>query len=339
MSLFSPAPPELNALPGLVLRPFDPAADFPALTEFIATANLHDGVDWLPTESTLRDDLWRPTERFDPSTDVVIAEVGVQMVGVAETSWRIRGDVVYHELGVTVRPEARRLGLGATLLERIEGRAREIAAARGDADGVGRVRVLGGHSEDQVSGPAELAGRFGYLPHTFGSLLRRPLDRPIAAAAMPEGFEIRPVTSEHHRAIWAADEEAFLDHHEPPVRDEGDFEALFAEPELDTALWVVAWAGDEVAGSVLTYIWASENERLGVRRGWLESVSVRRPWRGRGLARALVTRSLERLRARGMDEAVLGVHGDNPTGALALYEKTGFETYRRWTRWRKPLAG
>lgn len=348
MSLLAPPSPPpaalTTAIPGLALRRFDPAADFGALAELFCVANIHDGVEWAPSEASLRDDEWRPTERFDPTADVLVAEVDGRMVGVAETSWRLRGDVIYHEIGVTVHPDVRRRGLGAVLLGRIEERAREVAGRpdpdRADPDrahGVGRTHVLGGHSEDHVAGASALVRRFGYAAHTYGFLMRRPLDQPIVPVALPDGLEVRPVTSDQHRVIWAADEEAFRDHPEPAQRDEGDFEAFFGEPELDTGLWEVAWAGDEVAGSVMNFVWTSENERLGIRRGWLEHVSVRRPWRGRGLARALVTRSLERLRSLGLDEAMLGVHGENPLGALALYEKTGFEVHRRWTRWRKPL--
>ena len=65
------------------------------------------------------------------------------------------------------------------------------------------------------------------------------------------------------------------------------------------------------------------------------SVFTRRPWRKRGLASALIGRSLELLRERGMTSAVLGVDADNPTGALALYERAGFEPSYRASAWRK----
>jgi len=52
---------------------------------------------------------------------------------------------------------------------------------------------------------------------------------------------------------------------------ESDFEAWYAIPGIDTSLWRVAWDGDEVAGSVMTFVWPAENEALedaaGVRHG------------------------------------------------------------------------
>jgi len=104
---------------------------------------------------------------------------------------------------------------------------------------------------------------------------------------------------------------------------------ITASPELDTGLWRVAWDGDEVAGSVMNFIYPAENDALGVRRGWLDHVSVRRPWRRRGLASALIVASLHALRDAGMTEAALGVDAENPTGALQLYEGLGFLRTKR----------
>ena len=55
-------------------------------------------------------------------------------------------------------------------------------------------------------------------------------------------------------------------------------------------------------------------------RGWLDQVSVRRPWRRRGVAHALIAAALRELSGRGLQRAVLGVDAHNPNGALGLYE-------------------
>ena len=114
-------------------------------------------------------------------------------------------------------------------------------------------------------------------------------------------------------------------------------ESWIDQPTFDPTLWVVAYDGDEVAGGVINAIHPFENEALGINRGWLHSVFTRRAWRRRGLARALIARSLVLLKERGLDEGVLGVDADNPTGALGLYEKIGFVTFERSTAWRRPF--
>jgi mycothiol synthase len=78
-----------------------------------------------------------------------------------------------------------------------------------------------------------------------------------------------------------------------------------------------------------------ENRQHGRLRGVVEEVFTRGPWRRRGLARALVARTLTRLRDRGMTSASLSVDGLNPQRAMALYESVGFEiasTEIEWTR-------
>jgi ribosomal protein S18 acetylase RimI-like enzyme len=141
-----------------------------------------------------------------------------------------------------------------------------------------------------------------------------------------------------HRTIFEAEDEAFRDHWGHRAPTDGDFKQVFSMPELDTSMWQVAWDDDEVAGVVQAWIWPSENEKLGVARGWLEKISVRRPWRRRGLARALTARGLAALRDRGMTDAMLGVDADNPTGALGLYVDLGFEVDQRSTTFRRPIS-
>ena len=156
---------------------------------------------------------------------------------------------------------------------------------------------------------------------------------------MPDGFELRPVTPDQHEAIWRANREAFRDHWGGSDESIEVMQRILGDPDTDTSLWLIAWDGDEIAGGVWNEIRATENETLGVRRGWLDSVFTRRPWRRRGLAAALIGRSLALLRERGMTSAMLGVDADNPTGALGLYEAAGFEIHDRFVAVRKLMDG
>jgi ribosomal protein S18 acetylase RimI-like enzyme len=73
------------------------------------------------------------------------------------------------------------------------------------------------------------------------------------------------------------------------------------------------------------------------KRGYTEHVFVRRPWRRRGLAKALLVRSLGVLKEEGVDEAELGVDSENDSGAYGLYERLGYVTERTDIWFRKPL--
>ena len=74
---------------------------------------------------------------------------------------------------------------------------------------------------------------------------------------------------------------------------------------------------------------------MGTKRGWLEKISVRRPWRKRGLGRALTAAAMAHLRDAGMTEAMLGVDAENPTGALGLYESLGFTVSSQSQAWQR----
>jgi mycothiol synthase len=219
------------------------------------------------------------------------------------------------------------------LLHWAEARSRQAAAESTALEPHAITRWV---SETQTGAIALLKAE-GYQQVRYGFMMVRSLADPIPDAPMPEGLEVRPVVEADHRRIWEADAEAFRDHWDAGERTEEDFVALFSIPGIDTSMWRVAWDGDEVAGSVMNFVFAEEIEKLGIRRAWLEHISVRRPWRRRGLAAALIADSLRELRDRGLEEAALGVDAENLSGALRVYESLGFRRYRMGIAYRKPL--
>ena len=329
---------EAAGLPADVrVRPFDYDTDLPAFAALVAEVNAFDGHDHFPTVQTLGVQ-WSRTALFDPGRDGVVVEDDRGWVAMVSVDPQVRDAKVIHLIEGWIRPDRRRAGIGRALLAWSERHAAELVAMRSiepwalpQFTGFGVLR-----DNPAAIGFAEATD---YEPVRYGFVMRRDLAEPIPdAPALPAGIEVRPVRPEHHRAIWDADQEAFLDHFEPRKRDESDFQATFHGPNTDTSMWRVAWDGDDVVGSVMNEIDAEENARLGVRVGWLEHVSVRRPWRGRGVAKALIIDSLRTLRERGMELAALGVDAENPNGALALYEGLGFRPHETWVTYRKALA-
>lgn len=322
--------PDAPAIAGLRFRPFDPVRDYGAFVDLIREANIADGLEYIPTAENLRLE-HEHGGAFDPRRDVLLAEVDGVLVGAAQTDVRTRDGIGVHQLDGWIRPAWRRRGLGRALLHWTERRAQEVA--RGD--GRGPERAMSAWPDSEQAGATALYASEGYAIVRYGFLMVRDLADAIPDAPLPAGIEVRPVSAADHRRIWDADTEAFQDHWSPGERTEADFTSWFATPELDTGLWRVAWDGDEVAGSVMSFIWSDENETLGLRRGWLEHISVRRPWRRRGLASALIAQSLHALRRAGMTEAALGVDAENLTGALRVYEALGFRRLRTGVSYRK----
>jgi mycothiol synthase len=156
-------------------------------------------------------------------------------------------------------------------------------------------------------------------------------------ASLPAGIEIRPVTQEQLRTIFDADTEAFRDHWGFSEPTEGDWVQFLEFPHRDETLWKVAWDGNRVAGQVRSFVNELENTTFDRKRGWTEFISTAREWRGKGVATALICESLRELESRGMDEAALGVHVENPHGAMRLYQKLGFAVQSRGAVYEKPM--
>jgi mycothiol synthase len=325
--------PDAPPIPGLRFRLFDPARDYEPLVDLIREANTADVVEFIPTVENLRTDHDNGGE-FDPRRDVLLGDVDGALVAAAETSVRTRDGIGVHQVEGWVRPAWRRRGLGRALLHWTERRAIEVAGV----DGRPPQRALSSWPDEDQVGATALYASEGYRIVRYSFLMVRDLAEEIRAVPLPDGPEIRAVEAGDHRRIWDADTEAFRDHWNSGERTDADFASWFATPELDTSLWRVAWEGDEVAGSVMSFIWAAENEALGQSRGWLEHVSVRRPWRNRGLASALIADSLQALRAAGMTEAALRVDAENVSGALRVYESLGFRRSRTGVSFRKDFS-
>lgn len=317
-------------------RPFSYPADLPAMAELVAAVSHVDGDEWFPTAGVLAVH-WRATPLFDPERDCLVVEDGAGMAAMVSVEPQVRAGKTIHWVEGWVRPDRRRQGIGRALLGWAERHALEIVRTRA-IETVDLPQFMGFGIVESNPAALAFAGSTGYARVRYGFQMHRDLAEPIADRRLPAGIELRPVRPEHHRQIWDADVEAFRDHFEPRERDETDFVAAFTAPNVETDLWRVAWDGNEVVGSVMNQIDPDENAKAGLDIGWLEHVSVRRAWRGRGVGSALIVASLHALRERGMTVASLGVDGENLTGALRLYEQLGFRRHKTWITHRKPLA-
>jgi mycothiol synthase len=324
-------------IPGLTLREHTggtaPAALMVPIANAVYAVNRMDEVT---TVADLENWLGHTTNGFDPSSDVVLAEVDGALVGYAWVDWADTTDGLREfRLGGYVHPDWQGRGIGRRLLAWQEAHARAHPAAAAST----RPLTLGSWASDLNLSKARLLAAAGYATaRYFFEMLRPGLDE-VEVPPLPDGLEIRPVVNDRasKKQLWDADVEAFADHWGGFDSSESAFEAWLARPFQDADLWVVAWDGDDIAGAVVNTIYTDDNEAFGRRRGWLDSVFVRRAWRRRGLGAAMVARSLMRLREAGMTEAMLGVDSDNPSGALALYERAGFEVHRRSSAYRKPM--
>ena len=235
-----------------------------------------------------------------------------------------------------VRPGLRTLPLDEVFLDLIEERFAQLAHELGRAGhSQSPVRLLT-FNEPVLDGRRRLllSRGFAIVRQTFQMRLDfgGGLGGPPGPARLPGGIVVCPARlGEDDRLLYAADEEAFSEHfgYQESSFEEWSVETVRHEL-LDPGLWLVAWDGSEVAGQALAL------PREGEAR--INSLSVRKPWRGRGLGQALLQAMFQVLADRGYPFVRLFVDSQNETGAVDLYLKVGMREERRFEAFEKTFV-
>ena len=192
-------------------------------------------------------------------------------------------------------------------------------------------RLLRTGVQDDLQDQIALLEQHGFRPARYFYRMRRDLSQPIPAGAPPEGITLRPYRPEQSLGMLQAFNESFADHWGFEPVTESDWNQFFLKrADFRPDLTFAALHGDEVVGFSFNIVNRETNARYGVQEGWVNVLGVRRAWRTRGVASALLCASMHAFKAAGLDDAALGVDTENPTGALRLYERLGFTQVKRF---------
>jgi mycothiol synthase len=221
-------------------------------------------------------------------------------------------------ISATIDPAWRGRGIGRALLDWQDGRARQMLAAM-DPDLPGRIAV---YVDEHHADRRRLYAAAGFSPKRVFREMRRDLAEPVEPEVVPEGMEVVAWTPDLDEVVRRSHNEAFRDHwgSQPAAPESWSRMHRNLVPEWS----MVALAGDEVAGYALTSRHEHRWESLGHSEGFVEVLGVRRPFRGTGVARALLASVLAALQRDGIDQAALDVDTENPSGAHHFYERMGF---------------
>jgi mycothiol synthase len=241
---------------------------------------------------------------------------------------------LYYQISFLIK-EYREKGVWPLMVAENESRLRQLAV---DPTGV-RERYFQAWASDFQKDWIAVLESCGYrVTRRFNNMLFQ-LEGEISVKPLPPGLEVRPVLPEHMRSVWEAQKEMNAGLFENVAEDwvEEKFPVWLANPENNPRFWQVAWDGDRLAGMVLAHSDDKANLERDRKHSYTEHIFVRPAWRGRGLASALIGRSLQVLKEHGMSVAELGVDTENESAAFRLYENLGYRTYQVDTWFRKPI--
>ena len=268
------------------------------------------------TEATVRQ--WLTAPELDLEHDVRLALREGRLVGYA--------DVAPHPepkywLDVRV-PISEPDEVRDVLLDWGEGRSRERAAS-----------LVRAFTYDRDTPEKVALERRGYELIRHSYRMRIDFDRDPPGPAWPRGVVVRSATDADLELAYATYTETFTDTWEFGADPFDEWRHWMVDDGLDLSLWFFAEENGEVAGVALCKPWEAE-EGL----GWVRVLGVRRPWRRRGVGRALLLHAFGEFRRRGFHGVGLGVDAASLTGAHHLYESAGMRVYRRSDIYEKTLA-
>ena len=312
----------LESLPGLTWRPFA-RDDLPAIAAFFAECETH---DHNPDRQSLTglQEFW-DSPRSRPDEDTLVGHDAAGQV--AAVGWAGCNRVVTETRGVylggAVRPDRRGEGVGRAVLqwELAHGLAWDRQARR---PGFGPLvmRLYAPSTQDEVR---DLAERHGLpLERYFFELSRELDDHP--PTARPDGVRIVGWEPARSREVQHMLDGAFRDHWGHTDRTDEMWDEVVGASAFraDWSLLALDEATDTVVGAALNCAYEQDWLATGLREGYTDQLGVASTHRGRGTAAALLTESMRRFAAAGMQAAALGVDAANRSGALRLYESLGY---------------
>ncbi len=313
----------IDRLPeGFTVRP-PTMDDVKSTTALIRLCDIAEHGDSVATESNTAA-AWREiTETLKDAALLVFAPEG-QLFGYARA--RNVANVKFYVF-IRVHPDYAQSGIQAYLLHRLEAFVRQCAATiPGDA------RIAMEAWIDDANVPMRsLFEQHGFSIVRSTWRMEIEMEQTPPEPLLPAGIIIRPfVPGQDERTTFVANDEAFRDHwgHVPGNYNEWLRWAIERE-DFDPTLYFLACDNEQIAGVSLCL----QKTAL----GWVDDLSVRRPWRHRGVGMALLQHTFREFYRRGISKFALDVDSQNLTGATRLYQRAGMHITRRYNTYEKEI--
>lgn len=320
---------------GLELHAYQGESDLHKILQIFTVLRTNGYIDWNANFDDLKNE-YEHVENCDLRRDFVMAEMNGMPIGYLRRWWEVvsEDDTRVHFQSFHLVPEWVNTEVGEWMMAWSEQRSKQVASGLPKCAGGDRLDTF---TSESFTDKQTLLKRLGYLPLRYYFIMSRPLDGELPDQSLPEGIQVKPLYPSQLRQAWEASVEGFQDEWGAVKPTEEAYLRFKGEANNNPALYQVAWDGDEIIGMVMNFIDPLENEHFQRYRGYTEGISVKRPYRNKGLASALICRSMRMFKAMNMTEVALGVDAENPSGALGLYTRLGYKTYYKQIVYSKSL--
>jgi len=226
-----------------------------------------------------------------------------------------------------VHPEWRDKSLGTSIVAWQSDIARHLLARSG-LEGKAQIAQF---ADETVVGMVDLLERSGFTARRWFTQMRRDLTEEIPVVTLGPYLAIEPWGELWNDAVRRAHNQAFADYGESSELTVQQWERTLENVVREWSFVALDRSSDRarVAGYIMASRWEEDWPALGWREGYVEALGVLAPWRRRGVARSLLTRTMKAFQESGMDYAGIDVDIDDPTGAQHLYTQLGFEPTHR----------
>ncbi|MCA1840277.1 MAG: N-acetyltransferase family protein [Actinomycetota bacterium] len=293
-------------------------ADLPAIASLVRELNIRAGSSLGQEEERLRVDWNNP--KLDPAKHTLLAEVNGEIAGFG---------FVFME-----PPQATTSGF-TTADQRGKGIGTELLNFAVDTASRGGNDELLAWTPSAETESIQLLKNNGFDHVRSFFQMVHPSPGEIAEPTLPANIKVESIGGEDR--LWMAKkahDDSFIDHWNFRPIPEDQIAHWFNSDPNNGELWFIATEGAELAGLCLCRLSPDENDQP---RGNVSILGTTRPYRGIGLGRALLEYGIWQLASREAHEVTLGVDAENPTGALGLYERTGFKVRSESRSYRLPL--
>jgi len=169
------------------------------------------------------------------------------------------------------------------------------------------------------------------------------LENALLNEAMKEHFNFRPMTLEETQYYTREQEKQgvkyndFVAYASPAPMQTGSKDTK-QDSSIETQKFENRCGVNNVpVGIMITAIDPREIEHQKKNVAWTLVLGVLKPYRSKGIGKALMIHAMKFLKEKGMEEALLGVDDTNITKAMKIYESLGFEVILKYYRYIKEL--